>query len=381
MKRLIPLILALIFVFSISACGNKKTSTKTETSMPTQSESFIKPQKYASVLLISMQSQFKLYLDENNRVLALESINDDAKSFSDNIDSQDQSVETVIGNIIEEANKNGTFKENVTVDFEITEHRDDMSTSDILTKAVRIVKQKASELNIELNAQIKEKDKSEDTATKTETSSPKDTTTTPTHTHSFSAATCTEPQKCSCGVTNGSPIGHKWQDATCKTPRTCSACQTTKGNIGDHKYVNGKCKYCNKKEIINPKIGLKERANYYYTYKGNDGYDYLMTFQFHNSTVDINGFYSTEEIWKEYSDGINYKRKKFYEVGGAGGPEPKQYTLTNTEVILKYVGVEDEPDLANSEYRFIVNSEYNLELVYSSGYSFFIEGAVLELVE
>ena len=59
------------------------------------------------------------------------------------------------------------------------------------------------------------------------------------------SATCTAPEKCSCGKTKGAALGHKWQDATCKTPKTCSVCKATEGNIGTHKYDDGNCVYSN----------------------------------------------------------------------------------------------------------------------------------------
>ena len=51
----------------------------------------------------------------------------------------------------------------------------------------------------------------------------------PPHEHSWSDATCTEPQKCSCGATQGSASGHSWQDATYEAPKTCSKCGATEG--------------------------------------------------------------------------------------------------------------------------------------------------------
>lgn len=57
-----------------------------------------------------------------------------------------------------------------------------------------------------------------------------------THTHSFSQATCTEPAKCSCGETQGTPLGHnevidQAVSATCTTAgktegKHCSRCNT-----------------------------------------------------------------------------------------------------------------------------------------------------------
>ena len=70
-----------------------------------------------------------------------------------------------------------------------------------------------------------------------------------THTHSFSAATCTEPKKCSCGETNGSPSGHNWQEATCASPKKCSLCNKTEGLPIEHNYINNICEFCSKEKI------------------------------------------------------------------------------------------------------------------------------------
>lgn len=66
----------------------------------------------------------------------------------------------------------------------------------------------------------------------------------PTHSHSYSPETCTTPAKCSCGVTQGSALGHKWSDATCKSPKTCSVCKTTEGGVVGHTYKEGICSMC-----------------------------------------------------------------------------------------------------------------------------------------
>lgn len=50
------------------------------------------------------------------------------------------------------------------------------------------------------------------------------------HVHSWSGATCTEPQKCSCGATNGGALGHAWQGATYTAPKTCGRCGATEGS-------------------------------------------------------------------------------------------------------------------------------------------------------
>ena len=62
----------------------------------------------------------------------------------------------------------------------------------------------------------------------------------PVHTHSFQAATCTEPKTCSCGATEGTANGHRWEDATYTAPKRCAVCGATEGEPltvpGDQNY-------------------------------------------------------------------------------------------------------------------------------------------------
>ena len=61
------------------------------------------------------------------------------------------------------------------------------------------------------------------------------------HTHSWSDATCTEPQKCECGETQGEALGHTWGEWVVDTPATeesegskhrdCSVCEETETAI------------------------------------------------------------------------------------------------------------------------------------------------------
>lgn len=56
-------------------------------------------------------------------------------------------------------------------------------------------------------------------------SKPTNTITKPSHTHVFSKATCEHPATCSCGVTQGSALGHSWEGPTKENPKTCSVCK------------------------------------------------------------------------------------------------------------------------------------------------------------
>lgn len=64
------------------------------------------------------------------------------------------------------------------------------------------------------------------------------------HTHEFLPATCTEPQTCVCGATEGVAPGHSWKDATCTVPKTCSSCGNQSGLAAGHKFSAGSCSVC-----------------------------------------------------------------------------------------------------------------------------------------
>lgn len=356
MKKIIVLLLVVVFVFTLSACNNKNTVSVADTSTSTSIEMFVKPDNYASVLFVSINPQFKLYLDENNNVLAIEPVNDDAKSFSKSIDFENKTVEAVVGNIVEKANEKGFIKENVTVDFEITEQKDGIDNSYILTKVVSAVNQKATELKIEIKTEIKESDKSQITETnsentqnaenskpttssKTEESTSKPSTTSkpggskPTHTHTFSAATCTQPKTCSCGEKKGNALGHKWIEATCKSPKTCQNCGLTNGEKAEHQYQGIYCKFCN-----NP-LDKMSNDKWARIIKNNEfgGYN----FAYFDKNVIVSGHCYTEEelpndvepFWE-----FEFKGIKYLVDGTDIKTETVIYSETNEEIIIDVYG-------------------------------------------
>lgn len=117
------------------------------------------------------------------------------------------------------------------------------------------------------------------------------------HAHDYSEATCTQASRCSCGATNGAPLGHKWKSATCLTPKTCTLCGITEGNKAEHN-MNGQgvCSSCGQdvflefvKEkvslnLIVPSVGASD--NYYCEVKfvNHTGYNMTLT-----SFVTANG--------------------------------------------------------------------------------------------
>ena len=253
MKKILSMALALALALVLVSCGKSAPSDPEGTK---GTESFVKPEQYASVLLITINPQFRLYLDENEKVLAVEAVNKDAESMKDGIAFKNESVETVIENIVTAANTKGFVKADATISFEIVESKEpDDAKADILAKAEKKAKDIAGELKIEIEVNIGEiKTNQDPSSSETELSSnptsseptnvpgtsgtkptgnskatnPTSATSTsvtksgnhptssePTHTHSFSAATCTDPKKCSCGAIEGTPLGHDYKDGVC----------------------------------------------------------------------------------------------------------------------------------------------------------------------
>ena len=87
------------------------------------------------------------------------------------------------------------------------------------------------------------------------------------HEHVWTPSDCENPQKCSCGATKGSPVGHSWLAATCTTPKICLACEKTEGEALGHKFIAGLCEVCgeiNPDEIVDsPKVWISKDNLYH----------------------------------------------------------------------------------------------------------------------
>ncbi len=74
------------------------------------------------------------------------------------------------------------------------------------------------------------------------------------HRHTWIPASCTEPERCSCGKTKGEPLGHEWEEATCTEPKTCARCGVTEGEPLGHHWIDATysapktCSACGKTE-------------------------------------------------------------------------------------------------------------------------------------
>lgn len=361
MKKLLFVLLTLNLIYVLAACGGKEMNLSTTDNESVSSESmateFEKPADYASVLLVTINPQFKLYLDENNNVLAVEAVNKDAESMKNDINLENENFETVIQTIVTTANESGFIKEETTINFEVTEtKKSNTNTTDILNGAVDVANQTATDLKITVIVKTNDKDNNKNTEeqvkeestnkqpiTSSDSNNGNEPSTSnnnePTHVHSFSSASCTEPKRCSCGVMEGTALGHKWTEATCKSPQKCSVCGIETGSVTNHVYSNGNCSVCGIKDVTDPSKTLKYNVTYvtYDSFDDSNSQDNrIEELCFINNSNNI--YCSTfTTYWYETSGSAGeqpfvYNGKTYY--GGDGGGEPYSYEFVENKILL-----------------------------------------------
>ena len=206
MKRIISLLLVLTLIFTLAACSNK-TDVSSD-------QAFQRPENYSTILVLTINPQFRLYLDDQDKVLAVEPVNDDAKTVVKDIEFDDD-LENVIEKIVSKSNESGFVKENATIDLKIAETKKELGKAETILNTAKVtVTQTVAEINVtvDIKTSVEENVSTEQTdVSSTEIA----TTSEPAHTHTFADATCTKPKTCSCGVTEGTPLAHNYKDGKC----------------------------------------------------------------------------------------------------------------------------------------------------------------------
>ncbi len=150
MKKFLAILLALALLMSFSACSENKNDKKPENSKPTNSQTdFVKPNNYATVIKITINPKFNLYLDKNNAVLAIEPLNDDAVTVCKNFTPSKTDLETVINEVLSAVNDANFVKENAEIKVAIAEIKDEtVNTEALLQNTKTAIEKKATELKI-----------------------------------------------------------------------------------------------------------------------------------------------------------------------------------------------------------------------------------------
>ncbi len=236
MKKLLTWLVVLTLAFGLVSCG--------ETSDATEETPFEKPESYATVLLVTINPQYKLYLDEAGDVLAVEPVNDDAKSAMQN-QALEGKLDDVLEKLAEKTEDAGFIREGATVELRIVETKQEKSDAENILSVAKESAGKAFEkldVAVEIKTSIAQdviNDGEQDGGETEGDTDVSDTTapdgegeesgddgngegdtesqpSEPEHTHTFADATCTKPKTCSCGETDGDPLGHDYKNGKCK---------------------------------------------------------------------------------------------------------------------------------------------------------------------
>lgn len=158
MKKAAVCVLAVVLLFTLfTACGAKQeaslqTTTTTTTTTTAAETVFEKPADYASVVLVTINPQFKLYLDADGAVLAVEPVNADAKQVAEKMTVKTGEIATVVDNLITVANDDGFFKQNVTVNIEMAEVRSEtVNTATVLETLKNTVESEMQKLDVQVD--------------------------------------------------------------------------------------------------------------------------------------------------------------------------------------------------------------------------------------
>ena len=161
MKKVLSLLLVALFMFTCFAgCRTNPVDEVSSTVSAPEiliEDAFAKPDNYASVILVTINPQFKLYLDAAGTVLAVEPVNDDAKSIEDKIVYENSNFEEVIQVLIVAADDGGFIKTDTNVDFKVVETLDEnIDTTDVLDKCSESANKKLTEIKTEITASTEE---------------------------------------------------------------------------------------------------------------------------------------------------------------------------------------------------------------------------------
>lgn len=154
MKKVIVCALAAVLLLTMfTACGTKQEAapqTTTTTTTTVTEAVFEKPADYASVVLVTINPQFKLYLDADGDVLAVEPVNADAKQVAKKMTVKAGEIATVVDSLIAVANDDGFVKQDVTVSIEVAEVRSEaVNTATVLETLENTVKSEMQELDVQ----------------------------------------------------------------------------------------------------------------------------------------------------------------------------------------------------------------------------------------
>ena len=235
MKKLFALFLTLLLALSLAACGG---STPAEPAIQEVEKEFVAPAEYASVILVTINPQVRMYLDAQGNVLAVEAVNKDAKKLLETMELENSHYTDAMEQIVSAAKEAGYIHSTTVIHVDIDDDKKNptVDVAEVEEQIQEILAETAPDLKIQVQVKIKQ-------GKPAETEPTEETQPEPTQcAHTWKDATCFLPKTCtSCGETEGEALGHTWKDATCTDPKICTVCDASQGSPLGHSWKAATC--------------------------------------------------------------------------------------------------------------------------------------------
>lgn len=134
------IILAMCLMFALGGCGKVTDDAKTGA--------------YDSVVDITINPSFRVYLDINTNIVSVDQLNDDAKAVCQNLSLEGKSFDIGLSEIVEESINQGFVKDDKTVSVTVVEADSEVYAPDILQHTQEILTDILSAHNIEAKTNI-----------------------------------------------------------------------------------------------------------------------------------------------------------------------------------------------------------------------------------
>ncbi len=267
MKKVLSLIFCLTIALSaLVGCAPKETVGASSQVTSNEIADFEKPETYASVVLVTINPQFRLYLDADGVVLAVEPVNADAKTIEKKIEFKNKKVEAVVENLVVAANDGGFIKENATVDVKIASNSnaEEKDLNAILTTVKTSVSAKLTELEVtaEVTVEVSQEILPEDAPTEytsSEAASSEDNSSVASKEPEAPVVSekpvCKHTNKKAVSVNTGKNIIDASKLDVVNHKLVCADCKAELGTE-KHKISGEKCTLCGQKNFKTKTIGI-----------------------------------------------------------------------------------------------------------------------------
>ena len=211
MKKFLALFLTLALLVTVAACGNKAddanddatpsttSTTAGSTTTTTAASTFVKPDGCVSVIEVSINPQFRLYLDAEDVVLAVECVNADAIAMEKDLSVVNTKYDKAVTALVSAANDKGFVKADTVVKLALVETTKPNAV-EMMEKAETAVADLATDLEISFNVTVSEANNTTQTAPSQEAAENVTTSTTKTPSTKAPTTTTTTTTKASLGI-------------------------------------------------------------------------------------------------------------------------------------------------------------------------------------